>query len=59
LNDPAGKSIAANFVAKTFIYTGDEKTETQGKKPAVATPGAGAAGKAQTLKKKSEAGLTE
>jgi type IV pilus assembly protein PilO len=59
LNDPAGKSIAANFVAKTFLYTGDETTETQGKKPAVATPGAGAAGKAQTLKKKSEAGLTE
>ncbi len=59
LNDPFGKSIAANFVAKTFIYTGDEKIETQGKKPAVAAPGAGAAGKAQTLKKKSEAGLTE
>jgi Tfp pilus assembly protein PilO len=57
LNDPTGKSIGASFVAKTFIYTGDEKTE--GKKPAVATPGAGAAGKAQTLKKKSEAGLTE
>src|SRR6266542_5859175 len=59
LNDPTGKSIAASFVAKTFIYTGDEKTETQGKTPAVATPGAGAAGKARTLKKKSEAGLTE
>jgi type IV pilus assembly protein PilO len=59
LNDPAGKSIAANFVAKTFIYTGDEKSETQGKTPGVASPGAGAAGKAQMLKKKSEAGLTE
>ena len=59
LNDPAGgKSIAASFTAKTFIYTADEKTEAQ-KKAAAAKPGVGAAGKAQTLKKKSEAGMNE
>ncbi len=59
LNDPAGKSIAANFVAKTFIYTGEEKGEAPGKKAGSAGPVSGPAAKAQTLKKKSEAGLTE
>jgi type IV pilus assembly protein PilO len=58
-NDPAGKSIAANFVAKTFVYTGDEKAEAQGKKAAGEKAGGGAVGKAQTLKKKSEAGMNE
>jgi type IV pilus assembly protein PilO len=58
LNDLAGgKSIAASFTAKTFIYTADEKSDAQ-KKAAAAKPG-GAAGKAQTLKKKSEAGMNE
>ncbi len=59
INDPGGKSIAASFVAKTFIYTADEKGEAQGKKEGAAKPAGGAAGKAQTLKKKSEAGLSE
>jgi type IV pilus assembly protein PilO len=59
LNDPlGGKSIAASFTAKTFIYTADEKSEAQ-KKAAGGKPGAGAAGKAQMLKKKSEAGMNE
>lgn len=57
INDPSGKSIAANFTAKTFIYT-EEKAQA-GKKAAAAPPGGGAAGKAQTLKKKSEAGMSE
>ncbi len=59
INDPGGKSIAASFVAKTFIYTADEKGEAQGKKAGGAKSGGGAAGKAQMLKKKSEAGLSE
>jgi type IV pilus assembly protein PilO len=59
LNDPAGKSIGATFVAKTFIYTADEKGEAQGKKAGTARPAGGAAGKAQMLKKKSEAGMSE
>src|SRR6202158_3183082 len=55
LNDPTGKSISASFVAKTFIYTSEEKSEKPVAKPA---PGAaGAAGKAQALKSKSEAGM--
>jgi type IV pilus assembly protein PilO len=59
LNDPlGGKSIAASFTAKTFIYTADEKSEAQ-KKAGGAKPGGGAAGKAQMLKKKSEAGMNE
>ena len=57
INDPTGKSIAANFVAKTFIYTADDKAEA-GKKPGAAKPG-GAAAKAQALKSKSEAGLSQ
>ncbi len=57
INDP-GKSIGASFVAKTFIYTAEEKPEAAGKKGAPATPG-GPAAKAQTLKKKAEAGMTE
>jgi Tfp pilus assembly protein PilO len=61
LDNVPGKSIAANFVAKTFIYTGDEvgqATATGGvaAPPATPAPGAkpGAAGKAQTLKERSE-----
>src|ERR1700730_12780176 len=42
LNDVAGKSIAAYFVAKTFIYTGDE-TGQQTAGGAAGPPGAAAA----------------
>jgi type IV pilus assembly protein PilO len=56
--DVPGKSIAASFVAKTFIYMADEKQEGQ-KKTEAAKPGGGPAAKAQTLKKKSEAGMAE
>jgi type IV pilus assembly protein PilO len=59
LNDPAGKSIAASFVAKTFIYTGEEKAEVVGKKGAAAKPLGSPAAKAESLKKKSEAGMRE
>ena len=54
VNDPT-RSIAAGFTAKTFIYTGDTDTS----KPGAAKPGGGAAGKAQALKSKSEAGMKE
>jgi type IV pilus assembly protein PilO len=57
LNDPTGKSITANFVAKTFIYTAEDKGEAA-KKPGAVKPG-GAAGKAQALKNKAEAGMKE
>jgi Tfp pilus assembly protein PilO len=59
MNDPlGGKSIAASFTAKTFIYTADEKSDAQ-KKAAAAKSGGGAAGKAQQLKKKSESGMDQ
>jgi type IV pilus assembly protein PilO len=57
-NDPTGKSIAASFVAKTFIYTADEKGEA-GKKPGGVKGAGGAVGKAEALKKKSESGLSQ
>jgi Tfp pilus assembly protein PilO len=58
LNDPTGKSISASFIAKTFIYTAEEKSE--GKKPGAKPPAAGSAiGKAQALKSKAEAGMKE
>jgi Tfp pilus assembly protein PilO len=57
LNDAAGKSIAANFTAKTFIYTADE-TGDAGKKAGAAKTG-GAAAKAQGLKNKAEAAMKE
>ena len=56
-----GKSIAADFVAKTFIYTGDETGA--GARPDGPPPGQrrrragakpGAAAKAQTLKERAE-----
>jgi type IV pilus assembly protein PilO len=56
LGDTSGRSIAASFVAKTFIYTAEEKGDS---KKAVAKPAAGVAAKAQTLKSKSEAGMKE
>ena len=55
--DAPGKSIAASFVAKTFIYTADDKGEAKKAGAATSTnPIGGAAAKAQALKKKSEGG---
>lgn len=60
LENVPGKSIGASFVAKTFIYTGEEP----GAQPAAAPPGqappAGKAGaNAQTLKSRAEGGGVE
>ena len=62
LDNVPGKSIGANFIAKTFIYTGEEP----GAQPAGAAPGqpgqppAGRAGaNAQTLKSRAEGGGVE
>jgi Tfp pilus assembly protein PilO len=57
LNDPTGKSISATFVAKTFIYTSEEKSDKPAAKPGAAPPGAAA--KAQALKSKAETGMKE
>ena len=65
LDNVPGKSIAAAFVAKTFIYTGDEVGQTTasgGTAPAAGAPGASTtpgakpnpAAKAQTLKERAE-----
>src|SRR5262249_47633295 len=52
-----GKSIAASFVAKTFIYT-EEKAAAPTKKGA-APAGGGVAAKAQAIKKKAGRGVAE
>jgi Tfp pilus assembly protein PilO len=60
LDNVIGKSISSNFVAKTFIYTGDETTNAPGEPGATpAAPGtpaatAPAARSAQTLKQRAE-----
>jgi Tfp pilus assembly protein PilO len=57
LNNVPGKSIAASFVAKTFIYTGDETGAAGGPRPAAGAPGvpAGRAGaNARGLKARAE-----
>jgi len=63
LDNTPGKSIASNFTAKTFIYTGDEAgqdTANQGLPPgstpqsAAPAPKAPAAAKAETLKSRAE-----
>jgi type IV pilus assembly protein PilO len=59
LGDAPGKSIGATFVAKTFIYTAEEKPEAAGKKPGAPAAPPGAAAKAEALKKKAEKGLTD
>ncbi|HKD17525.1 MAG TPA: type 4a pilus biogenesis protein PilO [Thermoanaerobaculia bacterium] len=66
LDNVAGKSIGANFIAKTFIYTGDEigqETALGGQAPAASpTPAAGAKGpaaNAQSMKKRAEGGGVE
>lgn len=57
LKDVPQKSIAATFVAKTFIYTGDDTTSTtpgaEGQ-PAAGTPAAPAATSARKLKERAE-----
>jgi Tfp pilus assembly protein PilO len=63
LNDVPGKSIAATFVAKTFIYTGDDAGLATAAGGATGTPGApgapgarsNAPGSAQSLKSRAEA----
>jgi Tfp pilus assembly protein PilO len=57
LNNVPGKSIAASFVAKTFIYTGDEPGAAGAARPAAGAPGvpAGRAGaNAKGLKARAE-----
>jgi Tfp pilus assembly protein PilO len=51
-----GKSISANFTAKTFIYTGDEQAGTPGQPGAPGARPAPAAGSAQKLKGRAEGG---
>ena len=66
LDNVPGKSIGAQFVAKTFIYTGDEtgqETALGGAAPPSSpTPGAGNKGpaaNAQSMKKRAEGGGVE
>jgi type IV pilus assembly protein PilO len=66
LDSVPGKSIAAGFVAKTFIYTGDETGQSTAlggaAPPSSPTPAAGAKGpaaNAQSLKKRAEGGGVE
>ena len=56
LKDVPQKSISATFVAKTFIYTGDDTTFTPGTEgqPAAGTPAAPAANSARKLKERAE-----
>jgi Tfp pilus assembly protein PilO len=56
LDNVPGKSITANFVAKTFIYTGEEGGAAGPKPPPGAGPaaGAGAAARARGLKARAE-----
>ncbi len=61
LDNVPGKSIAANFVAKTFIYTGEEPgAQPAGTAPPGQAPPAGPAGaNAQKLKTRAEGGGVE
>ncbi len=57
LDNVPGKSIASNFVAKTFIYTGDEATAPGAGAPGQPAPNAPrgkAAANAETLKSRAE-----
>ncbi|MEP6994471.1 MAG: type 4a pilus biogenesis protein PilO [Acidobacteriota bacterium] len=60
LDNVPGKSIQSNFIAKTFIYTGDETgqaTAAEGQPqaaPAPAAPKTGPGAKAETLKGRAE-----
>ena len=53
LDNVIGKSISSNFIAKTFIYTGDEATTVPGQ-PGAPAATAPAARSAQTLKGRAE-----
>jgi Tfp pilus assembly protein PilO len=60
LDNVPGKSIAATFVAKTFIYTGDEPgAQPAGAPGAPGAPGGKAGANAQTLKSRAEGGGVE
>ena len=60
LDNVPGKSIGANFIAKTFIYTGDEPgTQPAGAPGAPGAPGGKAGANAQTLKSRAEGGGVE
>ena len=61
LENVPGKSIGASFVAKTFIYTGEEPgAQPAGATPPGQAPPAGRAGaNAQTLKGRAEGGGVE
>lgn len=60
LDNVPGKSITANFVAKTFIYTGEESVGTApAGAPESAPPASRAIGSARTLKQRAEGGGVE
>jgi Tfp pilus assembly protein PilO len=54
LENLPGKSIAASFVAKTFIYSADEETQPKAGGKAGVAPPAPAAGAARKLKERAE-----
>ena len=59
LDAVAGKSIAAQFIAKTFIYTGDQEAGAAGKPGAKGAPPSRATGSAQKMKSRAEGGGVE
>jgi type IV pilus assembly protein PilO len=60
LDNVPGKSIAANFIAKTFIYTGEEPgTQPAGAPGQPGAPVGKAGANAQTLKSRAEGGGVE
>jgi type IV pilus assembly protein PilO len=54
LDNAPGKSISANFTAKTFIYTADESGAVRGGAGKVGGPAPGATGNARALKSRAE-----
>ena len=59
LENVPGKSIGASFVAKTFIYTGEEPGAQPAAAPGQAPPAGKAGANAQTLKGRAEGGGVE
>ncbi len=59
LENVPGKSIGANFVAKTFIYTGEEPGAQPAGAPGQPPPAGKAGANAQTLKGRAEGGGVE